>query len=269
MKVLFESSSYKGFLSSLIYGEGSPRGLQVKYAKAMGCQAAYLSQVLKGKAELSEDHAVRLAGYLGLAPIAFEYFLLLVRLARASTPELKAYLETLRQRLIQDNEETQSRIKSERPEIPEAALQKYFSSWIPSTIHMATSSDAFQTIQALALRLRLSPAKVTQTLLLLEELGAVTQNGKIWKYSGGPIHFARKMPVNVQHQVSRRNQAIRSIEDENPEDVHFSSIFTISRATFKGLKAELLDYIERSHQEIHRSESEELYEMCLDLFCVV
>lgn len=266
MKSLFEYHNYRKFLEDLVYSKDAKRGTQVRIAKAIGCQAAYLSQVLKGKAELTEDHALKLARFLNLPSLGVDYLVLIVRLSRASSPDLRKYLEQHREKILKEVEEASSRVQATKPTLSGAELQRYFSSWIPSTVHMATSSSNLQTPEALAQRLRLPLKKTQETLQFLHQMGLVTEHQGAWQFSGKSLHFPKESSINTAHQISRRHQAIRSIEQENSENIHFSSIFTISEPAFRKLKSDLLNYIEDSHKTISSSGADDIHAICLDLF---
>lgn len=266
MDNLFDYSDYKKLLRDLVYGGEAEWGTQAQMAKSMGCQASYFSQVLKEKAELTEDHAIKLSGHLKLSPIECDYFILLVRLARAGTPELRTYLEKQRQSLVAANEDAARRLHVNAPEFSDAVMQKYFSSWIPSTLHVATSSGSYQTAKTLAQRFNLSEAKVEEALLLLQSMGFVKSDKKRWQYAGASMHFQKSNRFDTTHQIVRRNQAIRAIEMENPDNFHFSSIFALTVEDYKKLRLETLNYVEKSHKLIRSSGSEEVFGMSIDVF---
>jgi len=269
MKSIFEARDYRSYLNGLVYSPDTKRGYQVQMARAIGCQAAYLSQVLKGKSEFTEDHALKLAQFLTLPPAGTEYLVLLVRQSRASTPALREYLEQRRLEIARDQEEVKSRVNSKSLLADENTLFRYFSSGIPSLIHMATSSERYRTVEALATRFRLAPARVRDILNFLEEIHLVQKKGNGWRYATAPLHFPRESAVNLGHQLGRRQQAMRSIEENDPDDIHFSSVFTVDAETYRELKRDLLDHIENSHQKIHAGGTHEVYGMCLDLFRAV
>ena len=85
-KALFEYSDYKLYLSDKI--DGMPkhgRGERSKLAEALRCHLAYVSQVLKGEAQLSLEQADIINQYFDHSPDEADFFLLLVQAARAGT----------------------------------------------------------------------------------------------------------------------------------------------------------------------------------------
>jgi uncharacterized protein (TIGR02147 family) len=266
MNQLFSTQNYRDFLREIAYSTSTKRGFQAQLARAMGCQAAYLSQVLKGSSELTEDQAFKAAQFLGLSRLGVEYFVLLVRQARSSTPQLREHLEVRRLEIVKETSEVQSRLNSENSKLEQTQLIRYFSSALPSTIHIATSSEKYRTPELLAQRFGLSISRVKEILQFLGDIGLIAEKNRQWHYQNAPLHFPRESPLNVSHQLSRRRQAMTAIEENDPANLHFSSVFTADSETFDDIKSELLSYIEKSHAKVHASGTSEVYSMSLDLF---
>ena len=260
---------YKKYLIDLTNQEGQKRGFQSAMAKSMNCQAAYLSQTLRGKVELTEDHGVKLVLFLKLGPLESEYFLLLLRLSRATTPELRRYLEERRLEMLKRRDELENLVQAKGARDSEAFISQYFSNWIPTAIHVATSSTDLQTVKELAERFSLSESVVSETLLFLEKYKLVKrQNGK-YIFSGESIHLPKGSSSNVPYQVSLRTQVIKSIQEEgNVKNMHFSSVFTMDKKSYKEILEICNKAIEEAHRVIHSSGTEEVYSLCLDLFRV-
>ena len=268
-KTIYLFDNYHEFLRNLVYGPQAQHGIQAKMAKAMGCQAAYLSQVLKEKAQLTDDHALNLASYLELDEIETEYLLLLVRHGRAATPQLKSHLERQRKKLQTTANEIKNRADARTVVSREMEVAKYFTTWVAPTIHVATSSPSLQTVEALAHRFGLSQSKVQEVLDFLQQEGLINEENGRWLFSGNSLHLPRESPLHIAHQLTHRHQAIRSIEILNSEDLHFSSICTMDVQDFRLLKKQMLDWIQKAQKKIHASGSEEVYGICVDLFSVI
>jgi uncharacterized protein (TIGR02147 family) len=270
MDSVFKYDNYKLFLNNYVTHKDAPRGLRSAWAKAMGCQAAYLSHVLKSNAELTEDHTFKLTQYLQFSKTEAAYLMTLVRMARAGTPELRKYLEKERQEILAETKKTLSRLDS-KVAGAEEFTKKYFSSWVPSTVHIATSEKKFQTIEALALRLGLSEALVLETMQFLEEHKLVKKEGtKNWVFAGSPLYLPKETSENNAFQLHRRLQVMKSIQqDAGTENIHFSSVFTLDKASYEKVRQLLLESIEKSHKTIHAGGTEEIYGMCIDLYEIV
>ena len=103
------------------------RGMKSQLASAARCQRSFLSQVLSGSVNMTLEHAIGMAKYIGLSPSETEYFYCLVGLARASLPEAKTYYGEKMNSLRWANEERKEKISSSSGHgeiIPE-----YYSNW--------------------------------------------------------------------------------------------------------------------------------------------
>lgn len=261
--------NYKKYLEDIIKNYPGGRGYQSMLAKAMNCQAAYLSQVLRGKVELTEDHAIKLVLFLKLNSLEADYFILLLRLSRAATRELSLYLEHKRLEMVAHQDDMENKVRAKTARDSETFLSKYHSSWIPSTIHIATSSESLQTIESLSNRFHLPKTLVEETLLFLEKYNLVKRQNALWVFSGESIHLPKTYTLNESYQVSLRTKVIESIQQKNKKNLHFSSTFTMSKKSYKEILEICNKAVEDSHKVIHESGTEEVYCMCVDLFEVI
>jgi uncharacterized protein (TIGR02147 family) len=265
----FEFEDYRQVLEELIRGRDAKRGKQTELAAAMGCQPSYLLQVLKQKAELTEDHGLKLCQHLGYDDPETEYFVLMLRMARAATPELVRFLERKRAVLQREARELGPKVEARSFVESEKFLSQYFASWVASTLHIATSAKKYQTVSALAERFALPLETVEANLKFLEKAELVVREGKTFSFAGGSVHLPRHAALNTTHQTSRRMQALRSIEINDDEDVHFSSVFTLDRKTYLEIRKQLRELIADAHRRIHAGGTDEVYGLCLDLFRVI
>ncbi len=269
MKSPFEFTDYKSYLNDLVYGPTAKRGRQAELAKAMNCQAAYLSQVLKAKADLTEEHVLRLARHLALSDLETEYLMTLLRKGRASAQDLSDYLEKRRAQLLKESQELKSRIEADVLKLDDAVHARYFTNWVPSTVHIATSSPRYQTVKALSERLGLPEKNLVETLQFLESIGFVKRDNNKWIFAGGSIHLPRESVFHVPHQLVHRQQVLRSFAAIDEADLHFSSVFTINPNDYEALKKLLVATIQKMQKSISASGSDELYCLSADLFKVV
>ncbi|MFG1499402.1 TIGR02147 family protein [Halobacteriovorax sp. XZX-3] len=263
---IFEFKNYHKFLRYLILEAYAQRGLQAKLSKAIGCQAAYLSQVLKEKADLSEDQAYKLSVFFNFSKIETEYFLNLIRYARASTHELKSYLKYKGEKIAEEAGNLASRVNSMVIDDENEQYKDYFISWIPSAIHIATSCPKLQTIPNLANHFALSEKKVRSTLIYLEKLGLVEKHDQNYIFSGKSIHLPFESWLNTPHQMAKRIQVLDIIAKEEPNNIHYSSTFTIDEKDFLPLKEKILKLIQSTQDDIKESGTEVVCGLNIDLF---
>lgn len=266
---IFDFTDYREFLRELSSQEGLPRGFQASLARAAGCQASYFSQILKEKVHLTEDQALGIAEHLSFSVAETDFFLLLIRLAKAGTPKLKNYLKQTLEKAKRQQTDLSARVGAQKIVHTDQQLGQYFASWIPSAVHLLTSSKEFQKIDKIAQRLSLPEGKIKETLQLLQEMALVEKQGDQYSYKGGTMHISKDSPWQSAMQTTRRHLALRSIAVNTEDSLHFSSIFTISPAEQEEIKKLLGSYVQKSHKLIQNSGTENLCCMCLDFFTVI
>ncbi len=156
-------------------------------------------------------------------------------------------------------------VSEKRVQVDEGTLY-YCSDWLPSCLHLATSSDRWQTKSALAKRFEVSEDLVDFHLRALEKHGFVALEGGKWKFIGRSIHFPKSSPLDQPFQMSRRLLAMNSLTRRNVEDLHYSSVLGTDAETFREMKERILEMIEGLHRAVEPTPSGEVYAMSLDFF---
>jgi uncharacterized protein (TIGR02147 family) len=271
MKNVFDFRDYKDFLRTLVRSKESPRGTQSQLAKHLGCQSAYLYQVLKGAGNLTEDQAYKVTTFLGLSAAERDYFLLLVRLAKAGSAELRSFLMSEIHRRRSEELDLKNKIVAEAPPDNDAAWNYYFSGALPSLIHIATSSPKYQTPEAIARKLKIDVKTTSSHLTRLMGFGFVSLSEKKWHYNSPSFHFAKDSRHNLAMQVIRRSQAFSSLlgvqgGDQSAERVAFSSLFTLDKKSHEELRGIVSRFVENAHKVVHGGGTDEIYVLSLDLF---
>ena len=266
MKTLYRCKTYHDYLEIILHQRQSLGLKKADLAKVMGCQAAYLSQALRGRVDLTEEHLQRLASHLELSDFDTEYLLLLLRLAKAGTEKLKFHLEKLRQNMLNAAEELAPRLGANDKQKSFEALSYYTSSWIPSAIHVATSCEGFQSVKTIAERFGLEIGAVQTHLQALAKHGLVGLEDNKWKYQGGSIHIGKDSSFDHQMQIAKRLLAIQKMPFRKDKDLHYSVTFGTDQATVLRLRSLLLDAIESLHKQVEPSPSEDVYSVNVDLF---
>lgn len=265
---IFEYKDYREFLTHLTSNRSARGQTKAELARSMGCQAAYLSQVLGSKADLTEDHGVKMCQALNFSDTETEYFLLILRLSRAGTKTLSEYLEQKRLALKKQYSEVDSRITAVKKS-PNDQIQLYYcSSWIPSVVHAATSCPHYQTAQAIAERLALSKQIVEKHLETLEKYQLIKFSEGKWIHSGNSIHFPKNSLMDATFQLNQRLLGLNSINRRQPEDVHYSMVFPANKETASKFRELFLNTIEKIHKDAASADSEDVYAISMDFFKV-
>jgi uncharacterized protein (TIGR02147 family) len=265
-KIVFDFDDYKAFLLDwLAFQPAKGHGIRAELAKALGCQSAYISQVLRGTAHFSLEQAEALNRYLGQTKEESEFLYLLILKARAGTEALRAHfresIEKMRaQRLILKN-----RLEA-RQELTEQDRARYYSAWYFAAVHLALTIPGLNTKAALARRLGLDTKKIAEILEFLEAAGLVTQAGDQFKAGSIRIHLGNDSPEIARHHTNWRLRAMEALDREEIQDFHYSSIVSLAKDDIKLIKEELIRAVEAAKARIKESPPEELCVLNLDFF---
>src|SRR4051812_39392801 len=98
---IFQYRDYKAYLTDFL-AHLKRRGALTELARCAGCTHSYLSQVLRGKPNLTPDQALAATEFLQLSGREAKYFLQLVLFARAASPALRKHFTTELEALAED-----------------------------------------------------------------------------------------------------------------------------------------------------------------------
>lgn len=260
-KKIFDFLSYKDFLENLTL----PRGFRSKMAEAIGCQRAFISQVLQGDAHFNLEHGERLARFLELNEDESHYFLLAIQYARAGTEPLRKYflrqLESVQaKRLMLRNRVTNDR------ELSAEDKSRYYSAWFYGATRVAVTIPTLRTRAALVKRLGLSPKKMSEVLDFLVAVGLLEARGDEFHPTALHLHLGSDSSLITKHHTNARLQSLKSLERENDSDLHYSVIVSLSEADVRELRAQCVDFVEKLQRKVRDSKEEVLYSFALDFY---
>ncbi|HWU43650.1 MAG TPA: TIGR02147 family protein [Bdellovibrio sp.] len=263
---LFDFKNYKTYLSTALEKRAElEKGQRSKLAVAMGCQPAYLSQILNGPVDLSPEQAQAANAFLGHTAIEARFFLNLVLWERAGTKELKNYYHEEIQKQLEERHILKNRLQSNRT-LSETAQAQYYSSWYYAATHVAVSLGHFSSKELLATALSLPLQTVNSVLEFLVENGLLKKSG--FKYVQGErnLFIDASSPFITKHHTNWRMKSIQSLDNIQISDLHYSGVITCSKEDVAKIKEVLIEAIKQVRGTVRESKDETLYVYCLDLF---
>lgn len=266
-QTVFDYRDYKTYINELIASRPEKgRGMKSAIAEAVGCQKAYVSQVLSGDAHFSLEQADSLNQFMGHSPEESHFFFLLVQLARAGKPSLRRYFEDQIRQVNEKRLVIKDRLKI-KDTLSREDQATYYSAWYYAAIHIMLGIEKFQTKDALIKHLGLSQKKVTEVLDFLVSLGLARQSS-LGRFEIGPtrIHLERDSPMISKHHTNWRMSAIRSLERASENDLHYSVVAGMSDEDAVKIRSMILKYIEETLGVIHASKDEGVHCFALDFF---
>ncbi len=258
---IFQYSDYKTYLRDL---SAARRGFRSRMAEAASCQNAFISQVLNGKRELSLEQAEATGRYLGHRPNEQKYFLLLVEYSRAGTESLRSFFSKQLQEVRDREFVLKDRIKSEK-KLTNTEQSIYFSCWYFAAIHISISTSSAHTKTALAEQLKLPMKTVSEALAFLQSIGLIQDHKGHYSPTIKSLHLGTDSPFLKLHHVNWRLQAIEAINDGS-EDLHYSSVISLSRQDALKVKRLLVQTIEQVKSEVRGTVPEQPLCFNLDFF---
>ncbi|MGE3972949.1 MAG: TIGR02147 family protein [Bdellovibrionales bacterium] len=265
-KSIFDYSDYKAYLKAYLELRPSRgHGLRSEIAKALGCQPAYVSQVLNSSAHFSPEQVESLNQWLDHTPEESEFLLLLLMFARAGTSLLKKRYQSQIDRVHESRRQLKNRVQI-RQQLTLEDQQRYYSSWHYAAIHILVTIPKFQTLEPLCEILRLERQHALKVLNDLEKMDLLIKRGGEWIPSQNLIYLGNDSTLINKHHTNWRMRSIDSLDRNQPDDLHFSAVVSVSEKDVEWMRAELATIIEKLVAQAKVSTEETLRTLCIDLF---
>lgn len=244
------------------------RGYRSQMAAAAQCQPAYLSQVLSGKVLFTMEQADGLCEFWNFDHLQSEYWLNLVQLSRSGTPALS---KRIRQRLadikFQYTNKSRSEIEVDNKRIFKENTLRYYSSWIPTAIHMLWMvPDYKNNIKATAQRLNISETEVGMALNLLVELDLFELKNQKYGVTSNNLHISNESLYSSLHHKNWRTQAMQNTKATSQNRLHFTSIYSLDKKTLGDLIEKIRDFLKDCDQDIKKAPETTIACMNIDFF---
>lgn len=262
----FEFKNYKEYMNKILTPSGAGRGMRSKLAEVLGCNVGFVSQVLKGESNFSLEHAMEICDFLSLYEEERDYFLLLVHQAKAGSHKLRQHYKKEIDLLRKNREEIKNRVKAST-KLDDADYAEYYSHWYMIAVHMALSIPEFQSRDALIEKLPLTQKQVVHAIRFLSNKGFITEK-KNGTYNTGTtrIHLSNESPFIAKHHTNWRMEAIQSLSRSHEDDLHYSSVMTLSKNDYTKIRDILLNSLESMEKVLIPSKDEEMVVLNIDLF---
>ncbi len=263
---IFEFGDYRQFLTTRIANfPNGGRGGKTALARAAECQPAYISQVLKNRASLSLEQAIKVATLFQLKKHETHFFLLLLQKDRAGTTSLRKFFDDqiseirrIRMQVSEKNKDVAT--------LRDAEKSIYYSSWHYIAVHMATTIPVLQTEKEIATHLRLREDRVVEVLQFLERAKLVRFKMGRYVSTNSRIHLRHDSLQIPRHHANWRALAAAYSEVMNEESLHYSSAVTLSREDFQRVRTILLNSIQNVKEKVKDSKEEIISGFSLDWF---
>lgn len=266
VKDLFKFKEYRSIIKHLVDLNEKRWGLWGRLAKAINCQQTYLSQAMREKVHLTEEHLMGVAQFFQLSALETDFLMALALLNKAGTPALRRYYQVKVDGMKKDRLDLSNRIQQPRIEVPEREML-YYSSWMWSAIHILLTIPEFKNSpRAIAERLLIPLTQVEEALKTLEKLNIIEKTNQGYRLLIADLHVPKRSPMVQIHHQNWRGRALLDAANPFSEGLHFTGVYSMSRADYGKLKELLMDFIEQTSSIVGPSHEEELVALTCDLF---
>lgn len=262
---IFSTSDYRTYLMSALPTSGPQRGIRTRLAQAIGCHPAFISQVLNGNGDFTLEQAFTICRFLELDKDETHYLLLLIQFNRAGTEDLRRHFQAEIQSIQKSREQIKERLKVGQLMRLESQLT-YYSSWLYVTVHIMTSVPHFQKPESIARHLGLPLDAIQDSLAFLVDSGLVVHEGDRFVITSKRIHIGTDSPLLIQHHKNWRLRTMQALEKREKENLHYSSVISLSEADVLRIKEVILKALEHKEAIVPASKEEAVFCLAMDFF---
>lgn len=265
-KTVFDFKDYKPYLHEKISSSPNKgRGLKRNMAQHLGVQTAFVSQVLNQHVHFSLEQAVKLNDFWEHNKEESKFFLLLIQYQRAGSRELRSFFQTEMEEILEKRSNLKERLNI-KDSLDETNQHVYYSAWTYAAVHILLSIPSYQTPKAIAEHLRIPLKRIQEILDFLTTTGLAVQKRGRYEIGLTRIHLSKDSVQIRRHHTNWRNQAIQSIDKNDPEDLHYSNALSMSHKDVPKVKEIIIKAIEDCREIIKVSKEERLQVLTMDFF---
>jgi uncharacterized protein (TIGR02147 family) len=262
---IFECADYKEYLRSKVGGPHQKKGVKSAMARALGCQPTYITHILNAQANLSLEQAEALNLFFAHTKEEGQMLLLMVLRDRAGTHTLKAnFQEQIDQ--LQASRLVLTKRLGQRNTLTEEQRATFYSVWYFLATQIGLTIPSWRTHEALAKNLGLPSPRVAEVLQFLCEAGLVKKNGDQFVPTETQIRLGKDSHHILKHHSNWRVKALEALEHEGINDLHYSSVVSLSEKDVVRIKNILLDQLKENLKIIGASKEEKLYGLNIDFY---
>lgn len=266
MKV-YECRDYRQFLKAQIYGPDAAWGIVKRLAKTLSCHGSYISQVARGKADFSNEQAVRLAQFLSLPADETDFLVDLVARDRAGDGPTRELFQRRLTTKLMGRKDLEKRLKATQTLSSEQEAW-YYASWIPQALHMVCQLDGALSPEMMAQTLRLDSEQVTAALRRLEEMGVLAIEDGTVRSRVDSIHLGRNSPHTTRSHINWRSRTVSELMAGHGggERVHYSAAVSLSAKAAAEIHEVIIKHLEAVRGIVMPSASETVFVHCIDFY---
>lgn len=266
-KSIFNFDDYRAYLQDFVKSMPKSRGVLKAWSEHLNVHTTLVSQIMMGRRDFTEEQGLELIEYLGVGKLEKEYFLELLRKARAGTKKLKDHHQARIKELKAQALKLEERISAER-KLTEQESAIFYSSWLYSAIRLSCSIGEGLTLEEIVEKFNLPRETILKALEFLRETGFVKQEGVRYVMGSQYTHLGKSSPYLVRHHSNWRLKALQRADLLTDQELMYTAPFSIAHKDFEVLREHLVQVIQDFLKIVKSSHGEEVACFNMDLFWV-
>lgn len=267
---IFQYESYREAIQSLLQKKKAQHSSLTLSSLAQGCliQPSYLTNVLKGRADLNSDQLYRLGEQLSLNQEETEFLLLLLEIQKTQHEKRRRELRERIQKTRSKQLRAEKNISAKSVTLSVEQTEKYYLDPYVQLVHIyLTIPTGKKTLHDLAGKFSVSSLRMQQVLNVLEEVNCIRKRGSRYEIISEGKHLARESVLLKPHQQLLRLKGLEQLQALPPEQIYsFSATISTSPEVRTKIQGEFLKFLKIIEKMVRESEAEKLYQVNFDLF---
>lgn len=231
-------------------------------------QKAYLSQVIKGARDLSQDQLYLATQYLNFSPEESEYMKLLLDYARSGLADRKK--ELLREIKVWQKQKNKTSQYIDVEELTQREINRedYFLDPINQVVHMGLHCEEYrEDPMKLADRLFLPKEKISHYIKNLQRMGIVDIDEQGISLNEVELHLPRSSPIFASYKSQCYTNTMNRLKKlEESKTYNLSVIFSADEEVRKEINDQFMKFLTKVKKLVGNSQSTEVFQMNFDLF---
>lgn len=257
---LYGYADYKALLKDRL-----ERGAQKVFAEYLGCQPAFLSQVLRGKPHLSLEQGILATEFFRMNRAESDYFMACLQYGRAGSEKLREFFLKKMESLAAAHRKVDSKIGA-FAKIDAGAKLQFYSSWKYTLIHVLLSLPEKDQIETIERHTGLSRSEIQNALAMLLKNGIAQRKEGALRPSANRLHLDREDSLIGLHHRNFRALVLAELEEIKPDSIHYSVALAVSKADADRIREVLVEAVAQTEKIIRPSPEETVRVMCIDYF---
>jgi transcriptional regulator with XRE-family HTH domain len=266
----YSASDYRKILNFLVERQKAI-GIDCNFAKvaeAIRVQRPYLSKVMNGSADLSEDQLHLVCEYFEISGDEKNYLELLLQYSKSGLKERKDFLKKQIQQLQSIKLDIKNNIEAEKISPTNVLFTEYFLNPQMQIAHVALNVKRFQNLEVLASVLNLTKKSLAEILNKLELLKLIEFKNNRFIVINQSLHLPKDSNLIHPHQTLLRVKSIEHQQNKSHDSGNyaFSVTFSCDEEGRKKIQEDFIKYLKSVQKTVQAAGTEEVYQINFDLF---